>query len=138
MPALFPDGKAVGRTVRLGSDDGVAPWLEVIGVSRKADLSLPKYLSDGPRWPPIYASKGEHNTRQWQVVARVAGNAPAASVRIGRALNALLPGGIAEASVVPFSSDFDSRMRAGLSFMRVFLSVGLASLALAQRPDYLR
>jgi predicted lysophospholipase L1 biosynthesis ABC-type transport system permease subunit len=118
--------------VRLGSDDGVAPWLEVIGVSRRADLSLPKYLSDGPRWPPIYASKGEHNTRAWQVVARVSGNAPAASVRIGRALNALMPPGmIAQATVAPFSSDFDSKMRLSLSLMRVFLTVGLASLALA-------
>jgi putative ABC transport system permease protein len=128
---LFPDGKAIGHTVRLGSDDGVAPWLEVIGISRKADLYLPKYLSDGPRWPPIYASSGEHNTREWEVVARVTGNAPAASVRINRALNALLPPGIAQATVTPFSSDFDARMSAGLSNMRVFLSVGIASLALA-------
>jgi hypothetical protein len=132
VPFLFPDGKAVGHSVRLGSDDGVAPWLEVIGVSRRADLSLPKYLSDGPRWPPIYASKGEHNTRAWQVVARVSGNAPAASVRVSRALNALMPPGmIAQATVAPFSSDFDSKMRLSLSLMRVFLTVGLASLALA-------
>lgn len=131
VPFLFPDGNAVGHTVRLGSDDGVAPWLEVIGVSRKADLSLPKYLSDGPRWPPIYASNGEHNTRMWQVVARVSGNAPAASVRITRALNALLPGGIAQATVTPFSSDYDATIRLALSLMRVFLAVGLASLALA-------
>ncbi|HEV8410350.1 MAG TPA: ABC transporter permease [Gemmatimonadaceae bacterium] len=131
VKSLFSDGAAIGHAVRLGSDDGAAPWLEVIGVSRKADLSLPKYLSDGPRWPPIYASKGEHNTRRWQVVARVSGNAPAASVRIARALNALLPGGIAEAGVRPFSSDFDARMRLALSLMRVFLSVGVASLALA-------
>lgn len=131
VPFLFPDGNAVGHTVRLGSDDGVAPWLEVVGVSRAADLSLPKYLGDGPRWPPIYASKGEHNTRAWQVVARVSGNAPAASVRISRALNALLPPGIGQATVAPFSADFDSIMRFELSLMRIFLSVGLASLALA-------
>jgi predicted permease len=131
VPLLFPDGRAIGHTVRLGSDDGVAPWLEVIGVSRAADLVLPKYLSDGPRWPPIYASNGEHNTRIWHVVARISGNGPAASVRIGRALNALLPPGVAQASVTPFSSDFDERMRFGLSLMRVFLSVGVASLALA-------
>jgi predicted permease len=131
VPLLFPDGNAIGRRVRLGSDDGVAPWLEVIGVARKADLYLPKYLSDGPRWPPIYASSGEHNTRVWQVVARVSGNGPAASVRISRALNALLPPGIAQASVSPFSADFDARMLQGISFMRVFLSVGFASLALA-------
>jgi predicted permease len=129
--SLFPDGNAVGRTVRLGPDDGDAPWLQVIGVARAADLTLPKYLADGPRWPPIYASNGQHNTRAWQVVARVTGNAPAAAVRINRALNALLPQGIAQATVTPFSSDFDSIMRFELSVMRVFLSVGLASLALA-------
>ena len=131
LPFLFPDGKAIGHTVRLGSDDGVAPWLEVIGVSRRADLTLPKYLGDGPRWPPIYASNGAHNTRMWQVVARVSGSAPAASVQISRSLNALLPRGISDATVAPFSSEFDARMRSGLSNMRVFLSVGLASLALA-------
>lgn len=131
VPFLFPDGKAVGHTVRLGSDDGAAPWLEVIGVARAADLTLPKYLADGPRWPPIYASKGEHNTRIWQVVARVSGNAPAASVRIGRALDAVFPPGVEQAAVAPFSADFDSKMRFDLSVMRVFLSVGLASLALA-------
>ena len=129
--ALFPDGKAVGHTVRLGADDSDAPWLQVIGVARAADLVLPKYLDEGPRWPPIYASSGQHNTRAWEVVARVSGNAPAAAVRIGRSLNALLPSGIAEASVMPFSSDFDYMMRFELSAMRVFLSVGLASLALA-------
>ena len=32
---LFPDGNAVGHTEsRLGADDGTAPWLEVIGVTR--------------------------------------------------------------------------------------------------------
>lgn len=131
VPYLFPDGKAVGHTIRFGGDASGAPWLEVIGVARRADLSLPKYLADGPRWPPIYASKGEHNTREWQVVARVSGNGPAASVRISRALNALFPAGIAQATVYPFSSDFDSRMRFGISLMRVFLAVGIASLALA-------
>ena len=128
---LFPDGNAVGHTVRLGADDGTAPWLQVIGVTRTADLSLPKYLDEGPRWPPIYASSGAHNTRVWQVVARVSGNAPAAAVRIGRALNAVLPGGNGQASVAPFSADFDGLMRRDLSVMRVFLCVGLASLGLA-------
>jgi predicted permease len=128
---LFPDGNAVGHRVRLGADDGPAPWLEVIGVTRRADLSLPKYLDEGPRWPPIYASNGDHNTRAWQVVARISGNAPAAAVRIGRSLNAILPPGVGQADVSTFSADFDGLMRHDLSVMRVFLSVGVASLALA-------
>jgi putative ABC transport system permease protein len=127
---LFPDGQAVGHTVRLGADDGSAPWIQVIGVTRVADLTLPKYLDEGPRWPPIYASSGAHNTRAWRVVARVSGNAPPAAVRISRALNALLPLS-AQANVAPFSADFDGLMRNDLSVMRVFLAVGLASLALA-------
>jgi putative ABC transport system permease protein len=128
---LFPDGNAVGHTVRLGGDDGTAPWLQVIGVARAADLTLPKYLDEGPRWPPIYASNGAHNTRIWQVVARVSGNAPAASVKISRALNSILPAGIAQADVAPFSAAYDGLMRGDLSVMRAFLSVGAASLALA-------
>jgi predicted permease len=131
LRVLFPDGKAIGHAVRLGGDDGTAPWLEVIGVARAADLRLPKYLDEGPRWPPLYASNGAHNTREWEVVARVSGNGPAAAVRIGRSLNALLSGGLPPANVTQFSADFDSMMRFELSVMRVFLSVGLASLALA-------
>ncbi len=127
---LFPDGNAVGHTVRLGGDDGSAPWMEVIGVTRAADLKLPKYLAEGPRWPPIYASNGEHNKRIWQVVARVSGSAPAAAVRINRSLNAFLPGSAA-ATVMPFSADYDVLMRSDLSVMRVFLIVGLLSLGLA-------
>jgi predicted permease len=127
---LFPDGNAIGHAVRLGGDSGRAPWLQVVGVTHTADLSLPKYLDDGPRWPPIYASNGGHNTRAWHVVARVSGDAPAAAVRISRALNALLPLS-AQANVAPFSADFDGLMRNDLSVMRVFLAVGLASLALA-------
>jgi hypothetical protein len=127
---LFPDGNAVGHTVRLGADNGSAPWLQVIGVTRAADLALPKYLDEGPRWPPIYASVGDHNTRIWQVVARVSGNAPAAAVRISRALNTVLPTS-ARADVTPFSAAYDGLMRSDLSVMRVFLAVGLSSLALA-------
>ena len=92
---LFPDGNAVGHRVRLGGDDGVAPWLEVIGVSRSADLYLPKYLDDGPRWPPIYASTGDHDKRRWQVVARASGSTPAVALRVNRALNSVLPGSAA-------------------------------------------
>jgi putative ABC transport system permease protein len=127
---LFPDGKAVGHRVRLGGDDGVAPWLEVIGVTRAADLYLPKYLDEGPRWPPIYASTGDHDKRQWQVVARVAGNAPATALRVYRSLNSVLPGS-ASADVAIFSSNYDGFMHDNLSLMRAFLSVGVASLALA-------
>jgi putative ABC transport system permease protein len=127
---LFPDGNAVGHRVRLGADDGTAPWLEVIGVSRSADLYLPKYLDDGPRWPPIYASMGDHDKRRWQVVAHVSGSAPAVALRVNRALNTILPGSAA-ASVEAFSSGYDSYMRQSLSLMRAFLAVGLASLALA-------
>ena len=127
---LFPDGKAIGHRIRLGGDASAAPWLEVIGVSRKADLELPKYLDDGPRWPPIYSSVGEHNKREWQVVARVKGNAPAAAVRMMRALNSTLPGS-ASASVAPFSEAYDGLMRSNLSVMRAFLSIGVAALALA-------
>jgi hypothetical protein len=128
--ALFPDGNAVGRTIKLGRDNSAAPWLEVIGVARAADLHLPKYLADGPRWPPIYASNGEHDTRAWQVVARVNGNAPDAAVRIARALNSVLPRS-AWAWVSSFSAGYDDFMRTNLSLMRIFLGVGLASLALA-------
>lgn len=127
---LFPDGKALGHRVRLGGDAGTAPWLEVIGVTRAADLYLPKYLDDGPRWPPIYASVGDHDKRKWQVVARVAGSAPAVGVRVNRALNSVLPLS-ASAFVQVFSFNYDSFMRVNLSMMRTFLSVGIASLALA-------
>jgi predicted lysophospholipase L1 biosynthesis ABC-type transport system permease subunit len=102
----------------------------VIGVTRAADLTLPKYLDEGPRWPPIYASNGDHNTRIWQVVARVSGNAPAAAVKVSRAVNSILPGS-AQTHVAPFSAPFDGLMRQDLSVMRAFLAVGLASLALA-------
>ena len=127
---LFPDGNAVGHSVRLGGDNGSAPWLHVIGVTRAADLALPKYLDEGPRWPPIYASIGAHNKRVWLVVARVSGNAPAAAVRISRALNSVLPAS-ARADVTAFSAAYDGLMRGDLSVTRVFLAVGLASLALA-------
>jgi ABC-type lipoprotein release transport system permease subunit len=114
----------------LGGDDGVAPWLEVIGVARAADLYLPQYLDEGPRWPPIYSSVGDHDKRQWQVVARVAGNAPAVALRVNRALNSVLPGSAA-ADVAIFSSNYDKFMHTNRSLMRAFLSVGIASLALA-------
>jgi hypothetical protein len=127
---LFPDGNAVGHRVRLGADDGTAPWLEVIGVTRSADLYLPKYLDEGPRWPPIYASVGDHDKRQWQVVARVAANAPAVALRANRALNTILPRS-ASAFVEIFSSGYDGFMQQNRSLMRAFLSVGVASLALA-------
>ena len=127
---LFPDGKAIGHRVRLGGDASAAPWLEVIGIARKADLALPKYLDDGPPWPPIYSSVGEHNKRAWEIVARVSGNAPAAAVRIMRALNSSLPASAAS-DVAPFSAAYDGMMRSNRSVMRAFLSVGLAALALA-------
>jgi len=127
---LFPDGKAVGHRVRLGGDASAAPWLEVIGVAKTADLELPKYLDDGPRWPPIYSSVGEHNKRQWEVVARVSGNAPAAAVRMMRTLNSTLPASAA-ATVAPFSAAYDGMMRSNRSVMRAFLSIGIAALALA-------
>src|SRR6202040_2168834 len=99
------------------ADDGQAPWVQVIGVTRVADLTLPKYLDEGPRWPPIYASSGAHNTRAWRVVARVSGNAPAKAVQISRALNAMLPLS-AQADVAPFSAAFDGLMRNDLSVMQ--------------------
>ncbi|MGH7654171.1 MAG: ABC transporter permease [Gemmatimonadaceae bacterium] len=127
---LFPDGKAIGRRVRLGADDGGAPWLEVIGVTRAADLYLPQFLDVGVRWPPIYATVGDHDKRQWQVVARVSGNAPAVALRVSRALNTVLPGS-ASAFVTVFSSRYDEFMHQNRSLMRAFLSIGFASLALA-------
>ncbi|MFI5233654.1 MAG: FtsX-like permease family protein, partial [Gemmatimonadales bacterium] len=127
---LFPDGKAVRHRIRLGGDAGTAPWLEVVGVARAADLYLPKYLDEGPRWPPIYASTGDHDKRQWQVVARVTENAPAVALRVNRALNTVLPRS-ASAYVTTFSSNYDAFMGQNRSLMRAFLSVGMASLALA-------
>jgi putative ABC transport system permease protein len=63
--ALFPNGQAVGRTVKFGGDKSAAPWLEVIGVARAADLHLPKYLADG--------RAGRRSTRATASTTRVCG-----------------------------------------------------------------
>ncbi len=127
---LFPDGNAVGHSIRLGGDDGTAPWLKVIGVARAADLWLPKYLDEGPRWPPIYASVDHRDQREWEVVARVSGSVPAAKQNIGRSLRAVV-GNSVYREVLGFSSDYDGLMTVNMSLMRLFSAIGLASLALA-------
>ena len=70
--------------------------------------------------------------RIWQVVARCIGKR-AGGVRCAsaRALDAVFPPGVRAGCGGTLSADFDSKMRFDLSVMRVFLSVGLASLALA-------
>jgi putative ABC transport system permease protein len=127
---LFPDGQAIGHSIRLGGDDGSAPWVKVIGVARAADLWLPKYLDEGPRWPPIYASIQHRDQREWQVVARVSGEVPLAKLRISRELSSVLSKSVRQ-TVIGFSSDYDGLMTANMSLMRLFGAIGLAALALA-------
>ena len=126
---LFPDGQALGHSIRFGGDDGAAPWLKVIGIARAADLWLPKH-PDAPRWPPIYADVQHRDQREWQVVARVSGSLPAAKLRISRSLSSVLSASVQQ-HVLGFSSEYDSLMISNMSLMRLFAAIGLASLALA-------
>ena len=126
LPALFPDGNAVGHSVRLGSDDSSAPWLKVIGVARAADLYLPRNR-DSPRWPPIYASIAHKDQRAWQVVARVPANGPAIAVRLSRALSTVVPAN-ASVEVTTFATGYNEMMRVARFTMRLFGAIGLAAL----------
>lgn len=130
VPALFPDGQAVGRSIRLGSDDSSAPWLRVIGVARAADMAVPSDIVAGPPWPPIYVSQTFTDGRGWRMVARVTGDAPAVAVRLGNALDAFLPIG-ASSHVSMYSDGFDSSMRYTTFLARMFSGLSLASLVLA-------
>ncbi len=129
LPILFPGGTAIGHSIRLGGDDSGAPWLRVIGVAKAADMYLPK---DGqaPRWPPIYASIVHKDQRQWQVIARVSGNAPAGAVRVSRALASFVPPN-ARLTVTTFATDFQQMMRVNNFTARLLAAIGLSSLALA-------
>jgi putative ABC transport system permease protein len=128
--ALFPDGEALGHSIRLGSDDSAAPWLKVIGIARAADMTVPRDIVAGPRWPPIYASVKSTDDRTWAIVARVSGEAPAVAARLRNALNAFLPGG-ASAYVSMYSDDFDRSMEYTTFLARMFATLSLASLVLA-------
>jgi len=127
--ALFPDGMVLGRRVKFGSPEGAAPWLEVIGVAARADLVFPEN-PDGPRWPPIYARVRHAHDRSWQVLARASGDAGAASLRIDRELNSLLPAS-ARATVKQFSADYERLVRVVGFITTLFASLAIASLVLA-------
>src|SRR3990172_9239091 len=129
VPALFPDGKALGRRVKLGSPEGPAPWLEVIGVAKRADLAFPTD-PDGPRWPPIYASIEHQDNRSWQILARASGGVGAATLRLDRDLNSLLPPA-ARARVVPYSAAYERLVRLVSINTKLFAGLGSASLVLA-------
>jgi predicted permease len=128
VPALFPDGKVIGRRVKFGSPEGPAPWLEVIGVAKRADLVFPS-SPDGPRWPPIYASVPHQDPRMWQIIARSSGDVRQAALRLDRTLNSLLPAS-APADVEPFDASYQNLVRSVGINMKLFGALGIASLLL--------
>jgi putative ABC transport system permease protein len=128
VAALFPDGKVLGRRVKFGSPEGPAPWLEVIGVAKRADLAFPRD-PDGPRWPPIYASISHQDPRTWQIIARSSGDVRQAVLRLDRTLNSLLPAS-APAHVEPFDASYQNLVRSVGINIKLFGALGLASLLL--------
>jgi predicted permease len=130
VPILFPGGRAIGRRVRFGGDDGGAPWLLVIGVARASDGLTPRNADGSLRWPPIYASVARTNAREWGIVARVPRGAPGVLVELDRELNAVLPAS-ARARVASFSADRDRTLRFGGFMAGLFATLGAAALALA-------
>lgn len=52
---FWPDGRAVGNQIKLGSDSSHAPWVRVIGVAKTVRTSVDKHELDNPDAPLPHA-----------------------------------------------------------------------------------
>lgn len=123
---LFPNGHAVGHSVKLGPPESEAPWLRVIAISKAADMSTSDAI-DGPKWLPIYASVPHQDERAWRIIARVSGDVSAVSGRVNRELNASLPMNAA-AYVSSWGADLERDIRFTFFFSNLFVALGILAL----------
>jgi predicted permease len=126
--ALWPDGRAVGRLVRIDPDRA---WVRVVGVARRA-------LAGGPGSGPDPAPRGAvyqaWRPRQipaygWQLAIRASGLDGAAAMALRRGIVDAL--GSRMLFVEPWLMHFDDELRARFFLMDVFAAFSTFALLLA-------
>lgn len=124
---LFPDGRAVGRRIKLGGMHADLPWIRVVGVVARVDLALP--LDPSLEEPPqVFTLLGDVPASSAQatfvMVVRPQRSVRSIAVPARRALLAALP----PATRVIFEPWVP---QGSWALVRVFAALATASLALS-------
>ena len=126
---LWPDGRAVGRLVKLGGPESHGLWHRVVGVVRSASIS-------GPPSNPYLQSEGAiyvawaPDTRTFDVAIRTTHLTAAQSVALREGIRQGLPPG-GNVFLSPWLANFDARMRGQFFLVKVFGSFSAFALLLA-------
>lgn len=129
---LWPDGRAVGRLVKLGNEEADLPWLRVIGVAREVRLGFSgdPYLTPEP---VVYVVQPATRERMRQYIVRVSGEGRAArmaSTALRREARGAAPGAVVD-SFTPWLSSFDDVLAGHRFFAGLFAVLGAFALLLA-------
>jgi putative ABC transport system permease protein len=126
---LWPDGRAVGRVVKLGGPKSNAPWHRVVGVARSPRGPQPMadpFLRRQGRIYEAWAPTRPH----FALAIRTGKLDPDEAVSLRQGIRDMLPPG-ASVFVSPWLSDFDLRLRAQRFLVAVFTLFSAFALLLA-------
>lgn len=130
--ALWPDGRAVGRLVKLGGPKARRRWLRVVGVARAVSVGGPPsdpFLQ--PQGTIYVAWQPGGRAWGWQLVIRTTRLDAGSAIALRQAIqDAVAPKGRA-LWVAPWLSDFDVEVRARYFLVKVFGGFSAFALALA-------
>ena len=127
----FPDGRALGRRIRLGGLDSESPWLEIVGVAPNLRMEGVGNDDDGEiNVEGFYVPLAQYDLRFASIVARTRGEPLAVTAGVRDA--------VAAADVdtpVYFVRTLQTAIDEGIWFYRIFgnlfLAFGLSALFLA-------
>jgi predicted permease len=127
---LFPRGGAVGRSIRLGDSRSSRPWLQVIGVVPRFQLTPRDTVGADAPAPDIFVCSPDSNAIWVSIVARTSGDAPRVVGDMQNRLRDFTPPG-SYVRTARWLDNFQNSIRAAEYIGRLFVILGVASLMLA-------
>ena len=124
---LFPHGDAIGRRIKIGSVDKPGDWIPVVGVARAFEL----FMSSDPDIvdPPVFLANQDSINANWSIAVRpLRPDLSLTQVLRSRLRDVMPPQSFI--SVQSWLANCDDMFRAEGFFVKVFTTLGFASLLL--------
>jgi hypothetical protein len=129
--ALWPDGRAVGRLVKVSNFRGEATWHRVVGVARQTFARGPEAERFVPSQGEVYqAWKPDSRTTGWWLALRIPQVDAGVRLSVRRTIQDALPGS-GTLYLRPWLSEFNDVVRARYFLAKVFGAFSGFALALS-------
>ncbi|HEX6809596.1 MAG TPA: ABC transporter permease [Gemmatimonadaceae bacterium] len=127
--ALWPNERAVGHQIKLGSLGSGAPWIPVVGVAHKVSLFFQPDPDLEPQ-PIVYVVRAHNASAYRQIVIRTAANSGSVATAVTRVIEST-PGLRHFQSPTPWLEQYDRITSADRFIALVFALYGMTALILS-------